>query len=64
MSSGEGLEPIALELVDAAIVITFVDGMTDSLLSDQASAKRPSMAAAPRIETCVVSGRRRAVRAY
>ncbi len=58
MSSGEGLEPTALEPVDAATAITprrrhdrLVDGMTDSLLADQGSPKRPSMAAAPRIAT-------------
>ncbi len=51
MSSGEGLEPIALEPVDAVTVTTLVDSVTDSLLSDQSPAKRPSMAAAPRIAT-------------
>jgi 7,8-dihydropterin-6-yl-methyl-4-(beta-D-ribofuranosyl)aminobenzene 5'-phosphate synthase len=49
MSSGGVPEAIALEPVDALTVTTLVDNVTDSLLSDQGPAKRPSMAAAPRI---------------
>ena len=35
MSCGEGLEPIALEPVDAVAVTMLVDNVTDSLLPDQ-----------------------------
>jgi 7,8-dihydropterin-6-yl-methyl-4-(beta-D-ribofuranosyl)aminobenzene 5'-phosphate synthase len=43
------MEAIALEPVDALTVTTLVDNVTDSLLADQGPAKRPSMAAGPRI---------------
>jgi 7,8-dihydropterin-6-yl-methyl-4-(beta-D-ribofuranosyl)aminobenzene 5'-phosphate synthase len=51
VSSGGGLETIALEPVDAVAVTTLVDNVTDSLLPDQGPATRPSMTAAPRIAT-------------
>jgi 7,8-dihydropterin-6-yl-methyl-4-(beta-D-ribofuranosyl)aminobenzene 5'-phosphate synthase len=51
VSSGGGLEPIALEPVDAVTVTTLVDNVTDSLLPDQGPATRSSMTAAPRIAT-------------
>jgi 7,8-dihydropterin-6-yl-methyl-4-(beta-D-ribofuranosyl)aminobenzene 5'-phosphate synthase len=56
VSGGEGLEPIALEPVDALTVTTLVDNVTDSLLSDQGPAKRPSMAAAPRLAAPLLIG--------
>jgi 7,8-dihydropterin-6-yl-methyl-4-(beta-D-ribofuranosyl)aminobenzene 5'-phosphate synthase len=49
MNSGGVPEAIALEPVDALTVTPLVDNVTDSLQSDQGPAKRPSMAAAPRI---------------
>ncbi|MCA1704848.1 MAG: MBL fold metallo-hydrolase [Actinobacteria bacterium] len=45
----EKMEAIALEPIDALTVTTLVDNVTDSLLSDQGPAKRPSMTAAPRM---------------
>jgi 7,8-dihydropterin-6-yl-methyl-4-(beta-D-ribofuranosyl)aminobenzene 5'-phosphate synthase len=39
VSSGVGLEPIALEPLDAVKVTTLVDNVTDSLLSDQGPAE-------------------------
>jgi 7,8-dihydropterin-6-yl-methyl-4-(beta-D-ribofuranosyl)aminobenzene 5'-phosphate synthase len=49
MSSDGAMEPIALEPVDALTVTTLVDNVTDSLLSDQGPAKRPSRSAATRM---------------
>lgn len=49
MSSGGALEPIALDPVDRLTVTTLVDNVTDSLLPDQGPAKRPSIAALPRM---------------
>jgi 7,8-dihydropterin-6-yl-methyl-4-(beta-D-ribofuranosyl)aminobenzene 5'-phosphate synthase len=56
MSPGDGLEPIALEPVDAVTVTTLVDNVTDSLLPDQGPARRPSMTTAPRIATSLHVG--------
>jgi 7,8-dihydropterin-6-yl-methyl-4-(beta-D-ribofuranosyl)aminobenzene 5'-phosphate synthase len=49
VSSDGGVEAIALEPVDGLTVTTLVDNVTDTLLSDQGPAKRPSMAASPRL---------------
>nr|MBA2294792.1 MBL fold metallo-hydrolase [Actinomycetota bacterium] len=43
------MEAIGLEPVDAITVSTLVDNLTDSLLTDEGPAKRPSMAASPRL---------------
>src|SRR5215217_7576192 len=43
-----GMEPIALEPVDALTITTLVDNVTDSLLADEGPAKRPSMKNSPR----------------
>jgi 7,8-dihydropterin-6-yl-methyl-4-(beta-D-ribofuranosyl)aminobenzene 5'-phosphate synthase len=43
------MEIVTLEPVDALTVTTLVDNVADSLLADQGPAKRPSMAASPRI---------------
>ena len=40
---------IGLEPVDALSITTLVDNVTDSLLVDEGPAKRPSMAASPRM---------------
>ena len=50
------MEPIALEPVDAIRVTTLVDNVTDSLLADQGPAKRPSMAASPRMPAPLLAG--------
>ena len=52
----EAMEAIALEPVDAITVTTLVDNVTDSLLADQGPAKRPSMAAAPRMPAPLLAG--------
>src|SRR6187455_960079 len=43
------MEAIRLEPVDRLTVTTLVDNVTDSLLPDLGPAKRPSLAAAPRV---------------
>jgi len=50
------MEPIALEPIDGLTVTTLVDNVTDSLLADEGPAKRPSMAAAPRIPARLIAG--------
>jgi 7,8-dihydropterin-6-yl-methyl-4-(beta-D-ribofuranosyl)aminobenzene 5'-phosphate synthase len=50
------MEPIALEPVDALTVTMLVDNVADSLLVDQGPAKRPSMAAAPRMPARFLAG--------
>ena len=50
------MEAIALDPVDAITVTTLVDNVTDSLLADQGPAKRPSMAAAPRMPAPLLAG--------
>jgi len=50
------MEAIALEPVDALTVTTLVDNVTDSLLADQGPAKRPSMAASPRMPARLLAG--------
>lgn len=50
------MEPIALEPIDGLTVTTLVDNVTDSLLADDGPAKRPSMAAAPRIPARLIAG--------
>src|SRR3954447_8778444 len=43
------MEIVSLDPVDALTVTTLVDNVVDSLLADQGPAKRPSMAASPRM---------------
>ena len=50
------MEPIVLDPVDGVTVTTLVDNVTDSLLADQGPAKRPSMAAAPRMPAPLLAG--------
>jgi 7,8-dihydropterin-6-yl-methyl-4-(beta-D-ribofuranosyl)aminobenzene 5'-phosphate synthase len=50
------MERIALAPVDALTVTMLVDNVTDSLLVDQGPAKRPSMAAAPRMPARFLAG--------
>ena len=50
------MEPIALDPVDALTVTVLVDNLTDSLLADQGPAKRPSMAASPRMPARFTTG--------
>ena len=50
------METITLEPVDAITVTTLVDNVTDSLLADQGPAKRPSMAASPRMPAPLLAG--------
>jgi 7,8-dihydropterin-6-yl-methyl-4-(beta-D-ribofuranosyl)aminobenzene 5'-phosphate synthase len=50
------MEPIALQPVDALTVTMLVDNVTDSLLADQGPAKRPSMAASPRMPARFLAG--------
>ena len=49
-------ETITLEPVDAIAVTTLVDNVTDSLLPDQGPAKRPSLAASPRVPAPLLVG--------
>jgi len=50
------VEAIALEPVEALTVTTLVDNVTDSLLPDQGPARRPSMAASPRMPAPLLAG--------
>ena len=50
------METISLEPIDAITVTTLVDNVTDSLLVDQGPAKRPSMAASPRMPAPLFAG--------
>ncbi len=50
------METISLEPIDAITVTTLVDNVTDSLLLDQGPAKRPSMAASPRMPAPLFAG--------
>ena len=50
------MEPIRLEPVDAVTITTLVDNVTDSLLSDQGPARRPSMLGGPRIPARFTEG--------
>jgi 7,8-dihydropterin-6-yl-methyl-4-(beta-D-ribofuranosyl)aminobenzene 5'-phosphate synthase len=50
------VEAIALEPVDALTVTTLVDNVTDSLLPDHGPARRPSMAASPRMPAPLLAG--------
>ena len=47
---------IALEPVDALTVTSLVDNVADSLLVDTGPARRPSMAAAPRVDSRLAAG--------
>jgi 7,8-dihydropterin-6-yl-methyl-4-(beta-D-ribofuranosyl)aminobenzene 5'-phosphate synthase len=50
------MEAISLEPIDAITVTTLVDNVTDSLLADEGPAKRPSMAASPRMAAPLLIG--------
>src|SRR5436190_22741407 len=50
------MEAIPLQPVDALAVTTLVDNVTDSLLADQGPAKRPSIAASPRMPARFLAG--------
>lgn len=50
------METIALDPVDRLTVTTLVDNVTDSLLPDQGPAKRPAMAAGPRVPSPLAVG--------
>lgn len=50
------MEAIALEPIDAITVTTLVDNVTDTLLAAQGPAKRPSMAALPRLPAPLTAG--------
>ena len=50
------MDAIPLEPVDAITVTTLVDNVTDSLLADEGPAKRPPMAAAPRMPASLFTG--------
>jgi 7,8-dihydropterin-6-yl-methyl-4-(beta-D-ribofuranosyl)aminobenzene 5'-phosphate synthase len=50
------MEPIALEPVGAITVTMLVDNVTDSLLLDEGPAKRPSIAASPRMPAPLLAG--------
>jgi 7,8-dihydropterin-6-yl-methyl-4-(beta-D-ribofuranosyl)aminobenzene 5'-phosphate synthase len=50
------MEAIALDPVDGVTVTTLVDNVTDSLLANQGPARRPSMAAAPRVPAPLLAG--------
>lgn len=54
--TGGDVEAIPIEPVDALTVTTLVDNVTDSLLPDQGPAKRPSMAASPRMPARLLAG--------
>nr|MBA2601497.1 MBL fold metallo-hydrolase [Actinomycetota bacterium] len=50
------MEAIALEPIDWITMTTLVDNVTDNLLPDQGPAKRPSMAASPRMPAPLLMG--------
>lgn len=50
------MEAIALEPIDGITMTTLVDNVTDNLLPDQGPAKRPSMAASPRMPAPLLMG--------
>lgn len=50
------METIALKPIDGITMTTLVDNVTDNLLPDQGPAKRPSMAASPRMPAPLLTG--------
>ncbi|MCA1708644.1 MAG: MBL fold metallo-hydrolase [Actinobacteria bacterium] len=50
------MEAIALKPIDGITMTTLVDNVTDNLLPDQGPAKRPSMAASPRMPAPLLTG--------